>query len=137
MSQENVEIVRRALDLLWEAYKSPAAADGLLELCTPDIRVDATHRVFNPDLYEGPAGVRRLVQDVRDAWENFSGRTERLVDLGDRVVVVETIGGRGRASGAHVEQKGALIVTLRGGLIELIEVFVDPHEALTAVGLEE
>jgi len=35
MAQENVEVVRRALDLLWEAYKSPAAADGLLELCTP------------------------------------------------------------------------------------------------------
>jgi hypothetical protein len=46
MSQ-NVEIVRRALDLLRDSYESGEATDGLLDLCTPDVRVDATRRVFN------------------------------------------------------------------------------------------
>jgi ketosteroid isomerase-like protein len=40
-------------------------------------------------------------------------------------------------SEARVEQKGAMIFTLRDGLVTLIEIFVDPSEALKAVGLEE
>jgi ketosteroid isomerase-like protein len=136
MSQ-NVEIVRRALDLLRDSYESGEATDGLLDLCTPDVRVDATRRVFNPDLYEGDAGVRRSIREICDAWEDFYESTERLIDAGDRVVVVQTIGGRGRASKARVEQRGALIWTMRDGLVQLIEVFTDPREALKAVGLAD
>jgi ketosteroid isomerase-like protein len=122
--------VRRGLDLLRESYRSGAAVQGLLDLCAPDIRVDATRRVFNPTLYEGTAGVRRAIQEVYDAWENFYESNQRLIDAGDRVVVIGTISGRGRMSKAQVEQEGALIWTVRDGLVALIEVFVDPRDAL-------
>jgi ketosteroid isomerase-like protein len=137
VSRENVEIVLEALDRLRKSYERGAATDGLLDLCAPDIRVDASHRVFNPAVYEGSEGVRRGIQDVLDAWEDFQESDERIIDAGDRVVVVGTIGGRGRLSNVRVEQKGALICTVRDGLVQLIEVFTDPHEALQAVGLEE
>jgi ketosteroid isomerase-like protein len=137
ISNQNVEIVLAALARLRESYESGAATDGLLDVCAPDIRVDARHRVFNPAVYEGSAGVRRAIEDVLDAWEDFHESNEQLIDAGDRVVVIGTIGGRGRASNAHVEQKGALICTVRDGLIQLIEVFTHPREALKAVGLEE
>jgi hypothetical protein len=52
-------------------------------------------------------------------------------------VVLQTIAGRGRTSGAQVEQRGALIFTLQDRATRLIEVFVDPGTALKAVGLEE
>jgi ketosteroid isomerase-like protein len=136
VSAENVEIVRRGLDLLRESYEGGAATDGLLALCAPDIRMDATRRVFNPGVYEGDAGVRRSIREICDAWEDFHENTERLIDAGDRVVVLQTIGGRGRASKAHVQQKGALIFTMRDGLAQLIEVFGDPREALKIVGRE-
>jgi len=132
-----VEVVRRALDLLRESYRSGAAADGLLAMCAPDIRVDATRRVFNPAVYDGAAGVRSSIQEICDAWEDFHETNERIVDVGDRVVVIQTIAGRGRASKANVEQKGALISTVRNGLLELIEVFGDQSEALKAVGLSD
>jgi ketosteroid isomerase-like protein len=136
VSEENVEIVRRGLDLLRESYESGTATEGLLALCASDIRVDATRRVFNPGLYEGHAGVQRSMGEICDAWEDFHESTERLIDAGDRVVVLQTISGRGRASKARVQQKGALIFTIRDGLVQLIEVFGDPHEALKAVGSE-
>jgi ketosteroid isomerase-like protein len=117
-----VEIVRRGLDLLRESYESGAATDGLLDLCAPDIRVDATSRVFNPDVYKGDAGVRRSIREICDVWEDFYESSERLIDAGDRVLVIQTIGGLGRASKAHVQQKGALIWTVRDGLVQLIEV---------------
>jgi hypothetical protein len=115
-----LEIVRRALELLRESYESGRATDGLLELCAPDIRVDATRRVFNPGVYEGEAGALRSIREICDAWEDFRQINERLIDVGDRVVVLETIGGRGRASKAHVEQKGdfdAALATLSKGAV--------------------
>ena len=131
------ERLGRALDRLRESYERGEATEGLLDLCAPDVRVDASHRIFNPAVYEGSAGVRRAVRDVLDAWEDFHESNERLIDAGDRVVVIGTIGGRGRVSNARVEQKGALIFTVRDELVQLIEVFNDPSEGLQAVGLEE
>ena len=101
MSQQSLEIVRRALDLL------------------------------------GHAGVRRTIREICDAWEDFHEGTERLIDAGDRVVVIQTISGRGRASQAQVEQQGALIWTVRGGLVQLIEVFTKPRDALETVALSD
>ena len=131
-----MEIVRRALDLLRDSYNSGVATEALLELCAPDIRVDGTRRVFNPDVYEGEAGVRRSIREIFDVWEDFHQINERFIDLGDRVVVLQTIGGRGRASKARVHLQGALICTLRDGLLGLIEIFVDQRDALAAAGLE-
>jgi len=136
VSQENVEVVRRGLAILRESYTDDAAIEGLLDLCAPDVRVDASRRIFNPDIYDGAAGVRRAIQEIRDAWEDFCEDNQSVVDAGDRVLVVQTISARGRTSRAYVEQKGALIWTLRDGRVELIEVFVDPREALKAVGRE-
>jgi ketosteroid isomerase-like protein len=137
VSEENVETVRRGLDLLRVSYESGVATDALLGLCAPDIRVDASRRVFNPVVYEGHAGVRRSIREICDAWEDFRETTERIVDLGDRVVVLQTVGGRGRASRAHVQQRGALIWTVRDGLVRQIDVFGDQREALKAAGMEE
>ena len=131
-----MEIVRRGLDLLREAHERGTATDALLEQCAPDIRVDGTRRVFNPDVYEGEAGVRRSIREIFDVWEDFHQINERFIDLGDRVVVLQTIGGRGRASKARVHLQGALICTLRDGLLGLIEIFVDQRDALAAAGLE-
>jgi ketosteroid isomerase-like protein len=137
MSRENVDLVLLAMDRLGESYRNGAATDGLLDLCAPGIRVDASHRVFNPAVYDGGAGVRRAIQDVVDAWDDFRASNERLIDAGDRVVAIQTICGRGRVSSVRVEQKGVVICTVRDGLVQLIEIFTDPHEALKAVGLEK
>jgi ketosteroid isomerase-like protein len=137
VSQETVEIVRRALDRLRESYESGAATDGLLDLCASDIRVDATRRVFNPAVYEGKAGLQHAIREICDAREGFNETNERIIDAQKSVVVVQTIRGRGRLSNADVEQKGALICTVADGLLQLIEVFIDPQEALKRAGIEE
>ena len=136
MSQENVEIVRRAREILSEAYKSGEATDELLALCAPDFQMDASRRVFNPATYDGHAGLRSAISEVADAWEDFREENERLIDVGDKVLALQTIAGRGRASGVEVQSPGALIWTLRDGQVVHVEVFYDQTEALKAVGLE-
>jgi ketosteroid isomerase-like protein len=134
---DNVETVRRGLVHLRESHEKGHATDGLLAMCSPDIRVDATQRVFNPDVYDGVTGMQRVIREIYDAWEGFNEEHERFMDVGgNRVVVIQTISGRGRVSGASVRQKGALILTVQNGLIHRIEVFADPRVALEAVRLD-
>jgi ketosteroid isomerase-like protein len=137
VSEENVEIVRRVIATLREAYKSGDATAELLELCAPDIRVDASRRVFNPDTYEGHAGLRRLIREISEAWEDFSEANERLIDAGDRVVALQTISGRGPASKLEVRREAAVIWTLRDGRIVRVETFLDRREALRTAGLAD
>jgi uncharacterized protein len=136
MSQENMEIVRRATESLSESYKSGEATDEMLALCAPDIRVDASRRVFNPATYDGHAGLRSAIREIWEAWEDFCEEDEQLIDVGDRVIALHTIAGRGRTSGAEVRAQGALIWTVRDGRVARVEAFLDQREALEAVGLE-
>jgi ketosteroid isomerase-like protein len=130
MSRQNVEIVRTALGRLRESYDAGEATGELLDMLTADLRVDASRRVFNPAVYEGPDGMRRLVLDVCDAWEDFSEAVEDVIEAGGRVVVLQTIRGRGRASGVEVEASGALVWALREGRVRRVDVFSRRDEAL-------
>ena len=142
MSAENVEVVRKAMTLADDARNadlSPAALDDLIErlsdLVATDAQIDMSGRVFNPDVYTGEAGLRRLLREIREVWDEFGVTPERFVDAGDRVVVIESIRGRGRTSDVPVESRSASVWTLRDGQIIHMKTSYDPQEALEAVGL--
>ncbi|HUH79894.1 MAG TPA: nuclear transport factor 2 family protein [Solirubrobacteraceae bacterium] len=135
MSDESVAVVRRAVQALQESARCGELTASLRELCDPDIHIDGSRRVFNPDVYDGHAGMARLVREMHDAWEEFSHSTERVVDLGDRVLSIQTIAGRGRASGVDVGARSGLIWTVRDGRVTRVEVFGDADEAIRAAGL--
>ena len=76
-----------------------------------------------------------MVREIYEAWEDFAETNAEIIDAGERIVALQTISGRGRASGIDVESDGALIWTIRDGLIARVEVFADRGEALAAAGL--
>lgn len=137
MSEEKVEIVREVLDSLQQSARTGTATAALLARCDQKIRVDATTRVFNPDFYEGPAGVGRLVREMHDTWDGFSYVSRRLLEAGEKVLSLHSIVGKGRYSGVEVSAESALLFSLRGGLIVHVVAFTQPAEALKAAGLEE
>jgi ketosteroid isomerase-like protein len=137
-----VEIVREAMGLVDDARNddlSQAALDDLFQrltnLVATDAQIDMSRRVFNPDVYSGQAGLRRLLREIREVWDEFRVTPERFVDAGNRVVVIESIRGRGRTSSVPVEGRSASIWTLRDGQIIHMETGYDPQEALKAVEL--
>jgi ketosteroid isomerase-like protein len=136
MSQENVEMVLEVMDLL-NRPQGPERDDELLARMAPDIVIDMTRRVFNPDVYEGHEGLRRLQGDVAAVWQEFRIDPERVIDAGNRVVVIETRRGRGVGSEVEVTQRSGVIWTVREGLISRMETDLDPEDALKAAGLEE
>jgi ketosteroid isomerase-like protein len=83
------------------------------------------------------AGLRRLLQETREIWAEFRIVPERIIDAGDRVVVIEAIEGLGRGSGVRLESRSASIWTLDGGKITRLEIGHQPDAALRAVGLPD
>jgi ketosteroid isomerase-like protein len=136
MSQENVETVSEVMRLFNRAAEGQRTPE-LLELFAPDVVIDMTRRVFNPDTYEGHAGLRRLGKEVGEVWGRFQIEPERFIDAGERVVVIETRRGRGRGSHVEVGMRSAVIWTVRNGKVVHMETDLDPDEALDAVGLRE
>src|ERR1700716_268420 len=112
MSRENVEVVREVMGLLASPEGNEVA---IFERFAPDVQIDMSRRVFNPDVYEGHDGLRRLGAEIREVWDEFLIEPERIVDAGDRVVVIEIRRGRGKESGVQVEQRAAVIWTLAHG----------------------
>ena len=51
MSQENVELVRDTMELLNRSARGERGL-GLLRRFAPDVRIDMSRRVINPDVYE-------------------------------------------------------------------------------------
>jgi ketosteroid isomerase-like protein len=106
----------------------------------PDIEVVEPPQVTNLGLdpvSRGREG-RILVQRRWQAeWGEFRLEPEHLTDLGDRLLLVSRMKGRGLASGAAFDSDMANLLTLSAGRIIREEMFLDRNQAFAAVGLAE
>jgi ketosteroid isomerase-like protein len=133
MSQENVEIVRAALETT-----SIHDVDAMIERLDPEVRFDLSERVFNPGIYEGHDGFRRFVQEIDEVWEDFRIEPLEFIDAGeDKVVVSYLVRGRGKGSGVDVELPSTSVYTLRRGKLIAARMYREHRKALEAAGLSE
>jgi ketosteroid isomerase-like protein len=83
MSQENVEVVRRAIS----AYNR-RDFEGLRALNDPDVEVDwSESRGLQPGVYRGQEEVMALYREFFDAFEAIEIEPERFIERSDTVVV--------------------------------------------------
>jgi len=133
MSQENVEIAKRGIDAF-----NRRDVDGWADLMTSDFEfVPALLRVVEGGSYRGREGVERYFAEISDAWEEIRIVAEEIRDLGDRVLVLGRIEGRGRGSGVPVDAPLGFVVDVRGGNMSRTRGYLDQAEALQSVGLAE
>src|SRR5204862_4976381 len=133
MSQENVEIVRRAL----EAFTRGDIAAALVPV---DPAVEIYPPVEDPDMddvYRGHEGARKYLEQWLEPWEEFQFETEELIDAGDQVVVTYRQRGRGKGSGIEIENTRAAVATMRDGKVIRGRVYPDRAAALKAAGLSD
>ena len=132
MATDKVQIVRRAID----AYNRRDVDTFFAELATPDFEwCPALVRAFDGGSYRGREGVERFYADTEENWEELQTVVEELRDLGDRVLVVGRMVGRGRGSGAPVDAPVVGINDFRDGRMCRARVYIDPAEGLRAAGL--
>jgi hypothetical protein len=132
MSQENVEIVRCAV----EAYEREGL-DGSMRYYAPEIEWTTTAEAIDRATYRGHDGVRRLFGTFDDEFDDLRFDVEELIDAGDKVIATIRIGGRGRASGAPVDRTWSHVCSLRDGMIYRVRAYTERAEALEAAGLSE
>ena len=133
MSEENV----KALERVYEEWSR-----GNLRPTTD---------VFGPDTewgwsdeFPGIHGVHRepesrserMLEWLRQ-WEDFHIQAEEYIPVGEVVVVLCRITGRGKASGVVVDHPGGHVWTMRKGKAVRLEIFSSRSQALEAAGLSE
>jgi hypothetical protein len=126
-----VEGVRRGIEAL-----NTNDPEAFIAICSPRFETHLVSVVGVPVHYEGADGVRQFVQDMGESWSTFGFDIESLRDLGERVLVIGHLVGRGRASGVEVASRRALVIEVRDALLTNVRFFLEVGEALKAVGLE-
>ena len=129
MSQQNVEIVRRAI----EATTLPADLETALAHADPEI-------VWNPAEEapgQGHGAVRKHLRRWETDWQDLRTVPEKFLDAGDRVVVTIHFAGRGRGSGIDVDVRLYEVWTVREGKAVRMDEFTERADALEAAGLAE
>ena len=132
MSEENVEIVRRAFAALEQG-----GGDAMLEFCSPEIEYRVRRDLPDARTYQGHDGVRELAADWQRVFEDFRLGPEELIDAGDSVVGMMRISGRGAASGVEAGNLYAAVCELRDGRMWRISDYPTRREAFDAAGLSE
>jgi ketosteroid isomerase-like protein len=85
----------------------------------------------------GREGRIRVQQRWHAEWDELRFEPEELTDLGDRLLVVARMKGRGLNSGAAFDNDFANLLTLRDGRVIREQMFLDRAKAIEAAGAEE
>jgi ketosteroid isomerase-like protein len=87
-------------------------------------------------LYRGHDGIRRYMDDVASAWDEWRVEVDRITEGPDgRVLIVMTMHARGKGSGVSLAECTAHIWTVDEGKLLRNEPFREPELALRELGL--
>jgi hypothetical protein len=90
------------------------------------------------ELYRGREGMRRLMEQWLEPWDELRLDLHEIIDEGgDGFVALGEWVGRGRGSGAEVRTPWPARYTLRSRLIARVDFFPSTEGALAALGLDE
>ena len=130
MSQENVEIVRRAF-----AAFEQGDLGGMLDLMADDL---VTYR-SDPDdaTYHGKEGFLQAASDWSEGFSEWAVVAERFIEAGDYVVAQVRQFARSQSSGVSVDEEFWFVFELRGTTISKVSFYIRQADALEAVGLSE
>jgi ketosteroid isomerase-like protein len=145
MSQENVEIARRYVELLGRFLAAYRANPGPLSE-TPFI--DEFFECLDPEVewrwplsdeaFRGREAMLGAATDFLDAVDDWKIDVDEIVDAGDnQVLLAQRVSARGKGSGTPFEQHIFAALRVRDGKVAQIHDYTERAQALKAVGLAE
>jgi ketosteroid isomerase-like protein len=132
MSRENVHLVQ-SIYTAWGRgdFSSAEWAHPEIELVFADWPPYGSWR--------GSAGMAEAFRDFLGNWDQFRAEAEEYRELdGERVLVLNQFGGRGKTSGLEVEQmraRGASLFHVRGGKVTKLVLYAERRAAIADLGL--
>jgi ketosteroid isomerase-like protein len=131
MSQQNVEVVRRA----FESFNRTGEFD--LSVVDPEVVFDNSNAMLDAAEYRGHEGMREYLSLLRGMWQRQRIEPLELIPVGDdRVIVPMKMVMVGRDEIETVAH-AANLFTVREGRITHVKAFQGKADALEAVGLGE
>jgi ketosteroid isomerase-like protein len=142
MSDANVENLRAMLAVyatqtvqeLLEAWRRREWT--LLALLDPEATYeDHTLPDHVGEVFHGPAGVAKAIEDWAEPYEEITNELQRIVGSGDCLVAIQRFRARARYTGIEFDQPIGYVYTFRDG--KIVRIQADPEEALAAAGLAD
>ena len=130
MSQENVEIVRRAVDAF-----NARDADELVSLSAEDCEWRPFRAQLEGIVYRGHEGVRQFLCDIDEDWDAFRIDPLEFHVRGERVAVIGRVSARGRGGSLEIVSIAGFVHELDQGRIRRVTSHSDAEAALEAAGL--
>ena len=134
MSQENVEIVRKAF-----TASDQGDIEAVLRLCDEDIVITQPPELPGaPAVQHGHRGVVEAFAIWPEQWEGYRIEILKIADApGDKVFVTTRTRGRGKQSGVEVHMEFSFVFTIREAKISVWQLFMREDQALEAAGLSD
>jgi ketosteroid isomerase-like protein len=130
MSSENIEILRRAD----EAFQRGDLTAALTDM---DEEITASRVAPLPDIktYEGHEGIRQMLLDWVEGFDDFAMSGEEFIDVNDRQVLVRIRQrAQGTQSGVPIEADFWFLYTFKNRKAIRLDVYRSKHQALEAAG---
>jgi ketosteroid isomerase-like protein len=138
MSQENVEIVRSAVEGFLSAGYDMRNVEGFFEVADPGIEYDISRTNPDAQVYRGRDGIIEALEQWVGTWDAYEAEALEVIDMApDRVVTVIRERGKMKGSDAWVEHTRGAIWTIKDQRITRFEEHQDRAKAIEAAGLAE
>ena len=133
MSEENVEAVRRGYAAL-----ATEGVEGVIPFFTEDAVIYSIPEWPDDPEYYGHDGIRKLIRQWGDNFDDFGIDVRELHDGGDAVVALIELTGETKSSAIPMRmQIGVVSSEFTDGRVARQRLFSSWEEALEAAGLEE
>jgi len=133
MSRENIDRLRAA----YETFNQ--TGEIVVDHLAPDFEMQQASSIIDTaGVFHGPNAFRDVLRELDEAFEDFRTEPEKFIEgpNGEIVVFVRALG-RGRGSGAEMDNRIAHVWTFRDGKATRMVAYEEQAEALEAVGLRE
>jgi ketosteroid isomerase-like protein len=144
VSEENVEIVKRSVDLYnalgrtGEAFVDPEElAPEFWSRLAPDVELHERAELPDAKVYRGPEAAKEFWRKTQQLFAEIRWKPQEFLDLGDAVLVEASVVALGRGSEARVEMDETDVFWFRDGMIVRIQGYATKAEALEAAGVSE
>ena len=141
MSQENLELAKRGIAAINEAYAKDDITpwrQQVERLFDPGVVLESGTDAFTEGEWHGQEGAIEFVANQMEVLKQMWMRLDEFIDVDDdRFIVAITFGGQARHTAIPVELHPVHVLTLRDGKVLRWQVFLTREAALEAVGLSE
>jgi ketosteroid isomerase-like protein len=105
--------------------------DALEAIIDPAAEIYGAPGLINSGTYTGYDGFQQWIRQWEEAWEEVSYDLQRMIDVGDSIVVVPAhVIARGAGSGLETDSVFGWLFEFRGGRAVRFHAYASPEEAL-------